>query len=448
MRWCNSWRIFKAATAAEGRPPAMKVRPFDGCIVSPALAAEVVTPAYDAMLPEERARFAESHPLNYVNAMRSPEEFPAGRAPPPAQLLAGNRAQLVKLLGKNAFHAIGGRCFFIYRLRVGEHTQTGVVAQVAIDEYAAGAIKLHEDITREKERQLTRYLDAVGAVSSPVCLAYAGDDALDRCVGRLSESEPLLDFDIGDGVRQSIWKVDGGDVRHLHRLLGAVRTAYLTDGHHRCAAGLRYAEQRRAAGGGEGEGNDESAGHNWLLVAFFPQNQLRVLSYHRCVRDLNGLSLGQFLAKVGENFTLGDADPADPLPKKRGEFALFVDRRWYALNIKAPPPPDPVEQLDVRMLEQKLLAPVLGITSPRDDPRLGYVAGVSGAAGIAERCRRDWRLGIACHPVSLAQIMAVADAGKMMPPKSTWFDPKMRSGIFLTRCNRPAASANPDHWSE
>lgn len=425
----------------------MKVRPFDGCMVSPVRAAEVVTPAYDALLPEERARFAERHPLNYVNAMRSPEEFAAGRAPPLAQLLAGNRAQLVKLLGKNAFRAIGGRCFFIYRLRTGDHAQTGVVAQVAIDEYAAGAIKLHEDTTREKEQQLARYLDAVGAVSSPVCLAYAGDDAIDRCVGRLSEGEPALDFDIGDGVRQSIWKVAGGDARHLHGLLGAVRTAYLTDGHHRCAAGLRYAEQRRAAGEGEGEG-EGGAGHNWLLAAFFPQNQLRVLSYHRCVRDLNGLGVEQFLAKVGENFTLSAADPADPLPKKRGEFALFVDRRWYALSLSAPPPPDPVEQLDVRVLEQKLLAPVLGITSPRDDPRLGYVAGVSGAAGLAERCRRDWRLGIACHPVSLPQIMAVADAGKMMPPKSTWFDPKMRSGIFLTRCNRPTASANPDDWSE
>jgi len=320
-----------------------------------------------------------------------------------------------------------------------------VVAQVAIDEYAAGAIKLHEDTTREKERQLARYLEAVGAVSSPVCLAYAGNDAINRCVGRLSEGKPMLDFDIGDGVRQSIWKVDGGDVHHLQGLLGAVRTAYLTDGHHRCAAGLRYAEQRRAAGEGEGGGG---AGHNWLLVAFFPQNQLRVLSYHRCVRDLHGLSAEKFLTKVGENFTLSAADPADPLPKKRGRFALFVDGRWHALSLKAPPPPDPVEQLDVRVLEQKLLAPVLGITSPRADPRLGYVAGVSGAAGLAERCRRDWRLGIACHPVSLPQIMAVADAGKMMPPKSTWFDPKMRSGIFLTRCNRPAASTNPDDWSE
>lgn len=408
------------------------VCPFRGYVVAPDRVWDVVAPAYDALTPTQRHRYAQAHPDNYVNAMRSLEEYPESERPPLEALLERNKRNLEKLLEQGAFRDTGVACLFVYRLSVEDHEQVGVVGEVPVDEYDRGLIKRHEHTQTNRENHLARYNDVVGASSSPVCLTYTHHPRVNALVDEVMRSTPVIDFTAEDGVAQTIWRIDDPDtLSSLRDCFAEVGEAYLTDGHHRAAAASTFAQWRRERDGGDS--GDEP--YNYMLVVLFPDDQVRILAYNRYVRDLNGQSVAGFLAALPDDFMverLGDIPPSRAQPAAPREFSMLLDGDWYRLKIDSRSVPgDPVGSLDIALLHDRILGPVLGIADVRCDERCESIAGAVGTEGLAERCREGGGVGFACHPMSIQELMAVADANLVMPPKSTWFDPKVRSGLFL-----------------
>jgi uncharacterized protein (DUF1015 family) len=331
---------------------------------------------------------------------------------------------------------------FIYRLVAGDHSQTGVVCEVPVAEYEQGHLRVHENTLSEKEDMLAKYLQVVGVSSSPICMTYPHDDGIDTFLKQQMTREPVLDFVSDDGVAQTVWCINGNEEQQaLQTLFEQVPITYLTDGHHRAASGRRYAQQMR-----EQHGNRGDEPYNQLLVALFSDIELNVLPFHRCVRDLNGLSEPELVQALQKEFQVEPLPGVESFdPEQRGVFGMLVNHHWYRVTIDPPrvnqasadpasiDHDDPVASLDVSILQDRILGPILGIEDSRNDPRLGYFSGASDDEGLHARCREGWAVCFACHATSIEELMAVADAGGLMPPKSTYFDPKARSGIFVRR---------------
>ncbi len=409
-----------------------KIKAFDGYLVNEACATQVVSPAYDSVSPEQRRQFAELNPHNFLNTMRLLEDFPADAQPSQAQLLATNKACLDKLLNDGSFEKLSQSCLFVYQLGNDEHVQTGIVCEVGVDEYEKGLIRKHENTRSDKEDLLAHYQKVVGVSSSPICLTYSQNNHIDEYIAQLIERPADLDFLAEDGVAQKVWCItDAAEQQRLVTLFNEIETSYLTDGHHRAASARRYAEMMR-----EQNSNHGGEPYNQLLVALFPDNQLNLLPFHRCVKDLNGLSEAQIVGALKKCFTLKKLTGQTTFTAStHGEFGMFVNHNWYRLNVK----PECIEQddgadavnsLDVTILQNLILDPILGIKNMRGDARLDYIAGVSGHGGIQQKCSEGWAIVFACYATSIEQLMNVADADALMPPKSTYFDPKPRSGIF------------------
>ncbi len=407
-----------------------RIKAFDGYLVNASRASEVVSPAYDSVSPEQRRLFAEQNPHNFLNTMRLLEDYPADNQPSSEQLLLNNKSSLDKLLQDGSFDLLPHQCMFLYQLQSGEHVQTGLVCEVGVEEYEQGKLRKHENTRSDKEDLLTNYQKVVGASSSPICLTYPQNDAIDKVINQFLENDPDLEFISEDGVIQKIWCVENSnDQQHLMDLYSNIDVTYLTDGHHRAASGRRYAEFMR-----EENGNTGDEPYNHFLVALFPDNQLNLLPFHRCVKDLNGLSETQIVEALGKCFDVKHlSDQTGFESSQHGEFGMYINNNWYQLNLKPEcvDRSDPVNSLDVTLLQNLILDPILGIKDMRSDPRLDYVAGVSGNEGILQKCSEGWAVIFACYATSIEQLMDVADVDALMPPKSTYFDPKPRSGIFV-----------------
>ena len=384
----------------------------------------MVAPAYDSMAPAERAAYAKTNPSNFIKTMRTPEDYVESENPSLGMVLDHNLNAVQKMLEDSTFELQPHEALYIYRLHTGDHVQTAVIAEVPVTEYQQGRIHKHEHTRSEHENRLTQYLQHVGVSSSPICLAYQDDARIDKTVEIITQDKPLLDFFMEDGVRQTIWKVvETEQIDILRTQFLSVEVAYLTDGHHRMAASVRHAANRSSSGPWDN-----------FLAALFPATQLRILSFNRCVRDLNGLSVEQLIDGLALNFTVDriSDDRKTMLPSKPGEFTLLVENQLFRLQVRpARVPNDSVGSLDVSLLQNLFLEPVLGIGDDRSDPRLDFVTGDRGLNGLRQRAEEGWQAGIACYPTSMTDLMSIADRGLVMPPKSTCFDPKARSGIFL-----------------
>ena len=406
-----------------------RIKAFNSYLVKADRAINVVSPAYDSVSPEQRREFAEANPENFINTMRLQEDFPEARKPTYKQLLGSNKERLTHLLGNGSYEALHQPCMFLYQLGSGEHIQIGIVCEVAVSEYEQGKLRKHENTSSAKEDLLAQYQEVVGASSSPICLAYAQNPAIDRYIGKLSSRTPDLDFVTNDGEIQRVWCInDPDELEHLRQLFADISATYLTDGHHRAASGRRYAELMR----NKHNSNHGDEPYNQLLVALFPDNQLNLLPFHRCVKDMNSLDTQQLLTALNKHFKV-EPVPSAVQPDCHGEFGMLIEGNWYRLTVKSPHTDNnsPVNCLDVSILQNLVLDPVFGIKDMRDDPRLGYIAGVSGIEGINQTVSEGWEVVFTCNATSIQQLMDVADADALMPPKSTYFDPKPRSGIFV-----------------
>jgi uncharacterized protein (DUF1015 family) len=409
------------------------VRAFGGYMVNPARAEAVIAPAYDSLAPVERARYADAHPDNFLNVMRTREDYP-DETIDIQQILERNQANLRRMLESGCFLHFDKPAMFIYQLSHGAHVQTGLVAELPVAEIDRGAVLRHEQTRVERERLLVQYQKQVGASSSPVALAYRANPDISALKSRLiAGREPALDTQAEDGVRQVLWKIsDDQSIAELRDAFERVPVTYLTDGHHRTAAASRYvaslAEQGRLP--------DSDGAWNHVLVALFAHDELKILPFNRVVRDLGDLEPEQFLDKLEVLFDveLLNADPDRPaLPESTGIFTMVLDRQCFRLRLRyaGEETGDPARALDVSVLERCVLNDILGIADGRSDPRLDYVSGSAGYDGVNHLRAAGWRLAIYCHPASIEDIMKVSDAGRIMPPKSTCFEPKVRSGLFL-----------------
>ena len=396
------------------------IQSFEGYLVAAEWAGAVVAPPYDSLTPEERRRHADRHPENYLNAMRSVEEYASDEAPSLSALLKRNARFLRRYVEARRFVA-QPPCVLVYRLASHGHVQRGVVAEMSIGAYLDGRIRRHEFTRVAREDALAEYIDYVRAASSPVSLAYRADDGIRHRLDTATRGPPTVSHTTEDGVEHDIWIVGGADMHSLVSAFDSVSSAYITDGHHRCAATARFSTT----------GADAR-----LLVVLFPDDELRILPYHRVVRDLGGHSTESFLARLSESFVvepLPAGDPGVARPRARGEFAVHVDGQWFRFRLPGDRarPPAPADAIDAAILQARVIGPLFDITDPRDDERLGFVAGSGGLDQLERACREGWRAAFALYPTSMDELVTVADAGAVMPPKSTWFDPKPRSGIFF-----------------
>lgn len=388
--------------------------------------ARVASPPYDVVSRSEAAEQAAGNPLSFLHVGRSDIDLPPETDPHDPSVYAKARSNLDHLLQDGVMVQEAEPSLYLYELTMDGRAQLGVVGCVSVDDYAKDVIKKHEKTRKDKEDDRTTHLLALNAHAEPVFLTHQSTPFLTQLNAKVTSGEPLYDFVTSDGVRQRVWKVrDSASYIDAFRRIGV---GYVADGHHRSASAWRAAERLRAANPSP-TGNEE---YEWFLAVLFPANQLRILPYNRVVTDLGGRSPELFLARLAEAGTLAPADR--PEPDAPGSFGVFVGGRWYRLTLDPASidAKDPIKSLDVSLLHERVLAPILGIGDVRTDPRIDFVGGIRGTAELEQRVRSGAAaVAFAMYPVSVQQLMAISDAGGIMPPKSTWFEPKLKSGLFV-----------------
>ncbi len=399
--------------------------PFAGLRPVPERAADVVAPPYDVRNTEEARQRAQGRPWSFLHISKPEIDLPPGTDPHDPAVYAKGAENLQKMIDAGILMREERPVYYLYRLVMGDHEQTGLVAAASVADYNTNRIRKHEYTRPDKETDRVNQIDALNAQTGPVFLTYRHDDTVDALARRIMANTPLYDLTADDGVRHTFWIVDDpADIDTLTRTFDAMPNLYIADGHHRSAAAARVAEKRAAAGQGGGAAD-------YFLAVLFPDNQMQILDYNRVVRDLNGLTPAAFLDTCGAAFTVAPAE-APVKPARPGEFGLYLDGRWYRLAIRPEqvPADDPVARLDVSLLQDRLIAPVLGITDPRRDARIDFVGGIRGLQELERRVDSgEMAAAFSLHPTRLDDLMAVADAEKVMPPKSTWFEPKLADGL-------------------
>lgn len=325
-------------------------------------------------------------------------------------------------------------CFYLYELTMDGHSQTGVVGCASIDDYRNNVIKKHENTRADKEEDRIRHVDTCSMQTGPIFLAYRAKGDLREKIGELKKQAPVYDFVSEDGIGHRVWVIDNNsDVSMIEEAFGKIPAIYIADGHHRCASAVKVGLKRREQYP-DYTGEEE---FNYFLSVIFPDEELRILDYNRVVKDLNGLDATAFLTRIGEYFTVEKKGQAPYRPTKKGMFGMYLEDEWYSLVAKEKiKSEDAVEGLDVSLLQNYLLNPILGIKDPKTDKRIDFVGGIRGLGELERRVHTDMKVAFAMYPTSIAELFAVADAGRLMPPKSTWFEPKLRSGLFLHEIER------------
>jgi uncharacterized protein (DUF1015 family) len=404
------------------------IRPFAGLRPAPGRAAEVIAPPYDVLSTEEARVRAQGRPWNFLHISKPEIDLPAGTDPYSAAVYAKGRENFEKMLKEGVLGRDPEPRYYVYRLVMGAHHQTGIVAAASVPDYDSNSIRKHEFTRPDKEDDRVRQIDALNAQTGPVFLTYRRTPAVDAIVESVTRGAPDVDVTADDGVRHSLWVMgERSRIDAITAAFDAMPCLYIADGHHRSAAASRVAAARKKA-------NPKHTGeepYNYFLAVIFPDNQMQILDYNRVVKDLNGLSREDFLQKVETAFSV-KPESAMVKPGGTGEFGLYLQGQWYRLNIRPEriPAHDPVKRLDVSLLQENLISPVLGIADPRRDKRIDFVGGIRGLMELERRVDSgEMACAFAFYPTSIADMMAVADAGQVMPPKSTWFEPKLADGL-------------------
>ena len=404
----------------------MRLNPFRALRPPPEIAAQVACVPYDVVNREEAASLAAGNPRSFLHVARPDIDLPASTDPYDASVYAQGRTALDGFLRDGTLVRDADSTVYIYRQEMDGRGQTGVVASVHVDDYENDIIRKHEKTRKDKEDDRTRHVLTLDANAEPVFLAYRPSVAINADVAAVVKGRALYDFVAPDGVRHIVWKVT--DPSPLLQHFAQVPLAYVADGHHRSASAWRAGQERRKANPGH-TGNEE---YNWFLAVLFPADELVILPYNRVVKSLNGHTPAAFrdrLALLGRLEAVTDSRPPRP-----GSFAFFLEGRWWLLTMDESTIDrrDPIKSLDVSLLQERVLGPILGIADPRTDKRIDFVGGIRGASELERRVTNgEMVLGISMFPTTMEQLLAVSDAGAIMPPKSTWFEPKLRSGLFV-----------------
>jgi uncharacterized protein (DUF1015 family) len=404
----------------------MRLHPFVAYRPAQGLAERVASPPYDVVNRAEAAALAAGNPQSFLHVGRPDIDLPADLDPHDDRVYAKGRENLDRLIREGTLVPESRPSLYLYRQVWQGRAQVGIVGGVHVDDYGRDIIRKHEKTRQDKEDDRTRHVLTLNAHAEPVFLAYRDVAVLDRLATGVIAGPPLYDFTSDDGVRHTVWRVP--DPAPWVAAFGGVPVTYVADGHHRSASAWRAGLERRSANPRH-TGDEE---YNWFLAVLFPASQLRILPYNRLVRDLNGLTPARFLERLA---ALGTVTPtADQVPAHPGAMVFYVGGAWHLLEVDPAriDRADPIGSLDVSLLQALVLTPILGIGDPRTDPRIDFVGGIRGAAELARRVDSgEMALGVSMYPTTLDQLMAVSDAGQIMPPKSTWFEPKLKSGLFV-----------------
>jgi uncharacterized protein (DUF1015 family) len=404
------------------------VRPFAGLRPARAYAAEVAAPPYDVLSAEEARAQASRKPWSFLHISRPEIDLPTDVDPHSPQVYARGAENFRRMIEAGVLARDAGPRFYAYRMIMGPHSQTGLVVAASVEAYDAGRIRRHELTRPEKEDDRVRQIEALNAQTGPVLLAYPAAPELDAQLHACAQGEPETDLVADLGVRHTLWAVeDRESIEQITRAFDALPALYVADGHHRSAAASRVAAARRAAN----PSHSAEDSYNAFLAVAFPHHRMRILPYNRAVADLNGQTRDQFIVRVAERFSvLSSNTPVSP--SRPGEFGLYLPGSWYRITIKPNrlPADDPIARLDVSLLSSQILEPLLGISDVRRDGRIDFVGGVRGLEELEKRVNSgEMACAFSLPPTSMNDLITVADAGRIMPPKSTWFEPKLADGL-------------------
>ncbi|MEW8470782.1 MAG: DUF1015 family protein [Candidatus Thiodiazotropha sp.] len=403
------------------------IRAFPGLRPADGRAVDVAAPPYDVMNEAEAREMAHGRPWSFLHISRPEIDLPQGTDPYAPEVYAKAAENLQRMEREGVLIRDQRPCFYVYRLTMGDHRQTGLVAAASVEAYDNDRIKKHEFTRPANEDDRVRQIDALNAQTGPVFLVYPSAPKVDALLGEISQHPAEMEVTAADGVRHEIWALDEEEkVDLLTREFDRMSALYVADGHHRSAAGSRVAAARRAAN--PNHTGDEA--YNYFLSVIFPHSQMQILDYNRVIKDLHGLDKGDFLNRVEAVFRVTPSE--QPVkPDHSAEFGMYLDGEWYRLQLDSSRiPDDPVARLDVSLLADNLIEPILGISDPRRDARIDFVGGIRGLTGLEQRVDSgEMAVAFSLYPTSMEQLMAVADAGEVMPPKSTWFEPKLADGL-------------------
>jgi uncharacterized protein (DUF1015 family) len=397
------------------------LKPFAALRPKPELAAQICELPYDVMSSEEARQMAAGNPLSFLHVSKPEIDLPPGTDAYSPEVYAKGRENFASLISQGALKQDAQPSFYLYRQVMGQHVQTGLVAAASCEEYLAGIIKKHEFTRPDKEDDRVRHIEALNSQTGPVFLTYRTVAAFDEFVSRKMGVAPSVDFTGKDGVRHTAWVIAGADdISFVTGQFAQIPFLYIADGHHRSAAAARVFQSRNGAG---------HSGQ--FLTVIFPHNQMQILPYNRVLKDLNGLTPQELLKKLEETFNIVRMGTATPTRKH--ELGLFMNKRWHTLTFKPKltAATDPIEQLDVTLLQKIILAPIFGIDDPRTSKRINFVGGIRGTAELEKLVNSgEYACAFSMFPTSIEDLMTIADAGGIMPPKSTWFEPKLRDAMF------------------
>lgn len=404
------------------------IRPFIGIRPCKGKAAGIAALPYDVYNREEATREVEKNPNSFLRIDRAETQFPVSVDTYDDKVYQKAHDLLWEMVEDGSFCREDKRCYYIYELTMHGRTQTGIVACASIDDYLSGVIKKHENTREEKEIDRIRHVDACNAQTGPIFLAYRTNDVINKVVEDTKKQQAEYDFTTEDGIRHRVFVIsEEAAICAVSEAFDRIGNIYIADGHHRAASAVKVGQKRRD----EHPGYTGEEEFNYFLSVLFPDDQLMIMDYNRVVKDLNGHSAQEFYRELTERFDVTEV--TDSKPKERGSFTVYLEGRWLLCRIRPEDrrPENPVEDLDVSILQNRLLHPVLGIDDPKTDARIDFVGGIRGIAELERRCGEDCAVAFAMYPTSIEELFAVADAGLLMPPKSTWFEPKLRSGLFI-----------------
>ena len=405
-----------------------RIKAFSGIRPRKGLEARIAALPYDVYSREEAKIQVEKEPMSFLRIDRAETGLDDSVDVYDPKVYQRAHDLLWEMVEKGEFVREEKPCLYLYEQRMAGRCQTGLVACASVDDYLNQVIKKHENTRADKEADRIRHVDVCNAQTGPIFLAYRRQETLQEIFAGVKTGEPLFAFSSEDGVEHRGWMIEEDEtVKRIIEIFGGMDSIYIADGHHRAASAVAVGRKRRA----EKPGYTGEEEFNYFLSVLFPGEELFIMDYNRVVHDLNGLTEEEFLEAVEEKFLVEKCGEAY-LPEKKGKMGMYLGNQWYALTVrKEYESDDPIEGLDVSILQREVLAPVLGITDPKTDSRIGFIGGIRGLSELERRVHTDCKAAFAMYPTSIEELYRVADQGLLMPPKSTWFEPKLRSGLFI-----------------
>lgn len=406
------------------------IRPFECVRPAEKVADRVAALPYDVYDSKEARAEVEREPLSFLKIDRAETQFDESVDMYSEQVYKKAHDMLLEAIDDGTFITDKDKAYYVYELTMDGRTQTGIVACASIDDYLNNVIKKHENTRADKELDRINHVDTCSAQTGPIFLTYRANAVISAEVAKAKQEKPVYSFTAVDGIRHQVWKISSKEsVEAIENAFAGINQIYIADGHHRAASAVKVGLRRREANPGY-TGKEE---FNYFLSVLFPDEELMIMPYNRVVKDLNGLSEEEFMAKIKDKFTVSESS-TQVAPSKKGEFGMYLGKKWYTLTAKEEIlSSDPVDGLDVAVLQNNVLEPLLGIHDPKIDKRIDFVGGIRGLGELERRCDEDCVLAFSMYATSIGELFAVADAGLLMPPKSTWFEPKLRSGLFIHR---------------